>query len=98
MPGGDRKGPRGGGPKTGRGLGYCAESDQPGYAASRPFQRLGLGFRRGRCGRSGGFGRGRGGRNRFSAGFRSGRGRDAYVGPREIQDQVIDPRDEQIED
>ncbi len=30
MPGGDRKGPMGEGPMTGRGLGFCAGNDTPG--------------------------------------------------------------------
>jgi hypothetical protein len=32
MPWGDGTGPFGGGPRTGRGLGYCAGYDRPGYA------------------------------------------------------------------
>lgn len=32
MPGGDRTGPLGYGPRTGRGAGYCAGYDAPGYA------------------------------------------------------------------
>lgn len=56
MPGFDGTGPAGQGPMTGRGMGYCGPSGNPGYA--RP---LGLGFRRGWGGR----GRGRGFRNRF---------------------------------
>ncbi|HQE93657.1 MAG TPA: DUF5320 domain-containing protein [Anaerolineae bacterium] len=39
MPGGDRTGPQGLGPRTGRGLGDCEPLDQP---------RLGFGFGRGR--------------------------------------------------
>ncbi len=39
MPGGDRTGPQGMGPRTGRGLGDCGVADQP---------RLGLGFGVGR--------------------------------------------------
>ena len=39
MPGGDRTGPQGQGPRTGRGLGDCAPTDQP---------RLGFGFGFGR--------------------------------------------------
>lgn len=34
MPRGDKTGPNGEGPKTGRGLGYCAGSDTPGYTKS----------------------------------------------------------------
>lgn len=34
MPGGDRTGPEGAGPRTGRGFGYCSGSDTPGWAQS----------------------------------------------------------------
>jgi len=51
MPGGDRTGPLGMGPMTGRGVGYCAGYPVPGYA--NPFIRRGMGMARGR-----GFGRG----------------------------------------
>jgi len=47
MPWGDRTGPRGAGPMTGRAMGYCAGYPAPGYANP------GFGFGRGR-----GFGRG----------------------------------------
>ena len=47
MPLGDRTGPRGLGPRTGRGLGYCSGSPVPGYMNSWG-------------GRGGGFGRGGG--------------------------------------
>ncbi len=56
MPGGDRTGPRGLGARTGRGLGYCAGYDAPGYA-------YGPGYGYGRGGGRGmawGYGRGRG--------------------------------------
>jgi len=86
MPSGDRTGPQGGGPKTGRGLGYCADHDQPGYAAPQSAQGLGLGFRWG--GR--GFGRGRGKRNRSKVGFWPGRSRGGYAVSRGTQDQDID--------
>jgi len=36
MPGGDRTGPLGLGPRTGRGFGYCAGYAQPGYANPWP--------------------------------------------------------------
>jgi hypothetical protein len=52
MPGGDRTGPMGSGPMTGRGAGFCSGTGQPGYAS----QGVGGGFRGGR---------GRGRRNRF---------------------------------
>jgi hypothetical protein len=59
MPGGDKTGPAGSGPKTGRGFGYCADNDQPGYT-----QGFGQGFRGGGRGRGFGRGHGRGWRNR----------------------------------
>lgn len=51
MPKGDRTGPDGMGPMTGRQMGYCAGFDAPGYANAG----FGRGFGRGR-----GLGRGRG--------------------------------------
>ena len=55
MPGGDRTGPMGAGPRTGRGMGYCSGYNLPGY--TNP----GSGFRSGfGCG-------GRGWPNRFYA-------------------------------
>lgn len=77
MPGGDRTGPRGFGPMTGRGAGYCAGYSVPGYANPIP-GRGGFGFGRGFGRGRGWFGRGfgRGWRNRFyGAGF------PAYIGP-----------------
>jgi len=65
MPGGDRSGPLGYGPRTGRAAGYCAGYDVPGYANP-------IGFRGG-FGRGGGWGGGawgrggRGWRNRYWA-------------------------------
>jgi hypothetical protein len=56
MPGGDRTGPGGLGARTGRGLGYCAGFDDPGYAYGPGF---GYGRGRGR-GMTYGPGRGRG--------------------------------------
>jgi hypothetical protein len=81
MPGGDRTGPRGEGSQTGRGLGNCADSDQPGYATAQPVRGLGQGFRWGGRGR----GCGRGWRN---ADFWPGRGRGANVvsGGTQVQD------------
>ena len=52
MPGGDRTGPFGEGPMTGRGAGYCSGYNAPGYGTPR------WGFGRGR---------GRGWRNQFYA-------------------------------
>jgi hypothetical protein len=48
MPAGDRTGPDGQGPMTGRRQGYCAGYDAPGYAAPMPGRGFGLGGGRGR--------------------------------------------------
>ncbi|MFH0759595.1 MAG: DUF5320 domain-containing protein [Bacteroidota bacterium] len=66
MPGGDRTGPSGEGPITGRGLGYCRGNDDPGISSSpwNPGRGFGRGFQRGP-----GFGRGRGRGFRFRGGF-----------------------------
>lgn len=63
MPGGDRTGPRGMGPMTGRGAGYCGGYGVPGYMNPMP----GFGFGRGGFFGRGGRGGGRGWRNRFYA-------------------------------
>lgn len=57
MPGGDRTGPAGLGPMTGRAAGYCAGYPVPGYMNPTVG---GRGFGRGRGGWGRGFGRGRG--------------------------------------
>jgi len=70
MPGGDRTGPGGLGPRTGRSLGYCAGYSTPGYTR-------GVGW-------GGGWGRGRGGGRGFGRGFGRGWGygyRDPYYVP-----------------
>ncbi len=67
MPRGDRRGPGGMGPMTGRGLGYCNGFDAPGFTADEP-PRGGAGYGRGYGGR------GRGGMG-FGPGFGYGRGR-----------------------
>jgi len=62
MPGGDRTGPAGLGPMTGRGAGFCAGYPSPGYTNPLPG--------RGSYGHGRGFGAGRGGRgfrNRYYA-------------------------------
>jgi hypothetical protein len=48
MPRGDRTGPMGMGPMTGRGQGYCSGSGAPGYAAPGPGRGFGMGGGRGR--------------------------------------------------
>ncbi|HXL02849.1 MAG TPA: DUF5320 domain-containing protein, partial [Candidatus Atribacteria bacterium] len=65
MPGGDRTGPWGLGPMTGRAAGYCAGYSVPGYMNPIPGRGWGAGFGRG-WGR-GYFGRGRGWRNWYRA-------------------------------
>lgn len=55
MPGGDRTGPLGQGPMTGRAAGYCAGYPVPGYMNPVPGRGRGYGF-----GRRQGRGRGRG--------------------------------------
>jgi len=58
MPGGDRTGPLGMGPMTGRGMGYCAGYGMPGY--SWPGYGAGRGGIPWGCGRGRVFGGGRG--------------------------------------
>lgn len=57
MPGGDRTGPAGLGPMTGRGAGYCAGYPVPAYMNPVPGRGRGYGFGRG-WGRGHGWGRG----------------------------------------
>jgi len=66
MPAGDGTGPRGMGPMTGRGAGYCVGYDVPGYANPVPGRGFGMGWGRGRAW-GGGWGRGRGWRNQYYA-------------------------------
>ena len=62
---GDRRGPEGRGPMTGRGAGYCAGNSVPGYMERAPRGGMGRGCRgTGKGGRTMGMGRGFGqGRN-----------------------------------
>jgi hypothetical protein len=95
MPGGDRAGPRGFGPRTGRGAGYCAGYDAPGCGIPGPGignRAYGYGRRYGResGGRwSGGWGRGAGWgwRRRFYATGQPGWGWEGY-GPATPQDEI----------
>jgi hypothetical protein len=73
MPGGDKTGPLGLGPMSGRAAGYCAGYEVPGFA--NPVLGRGFGGRQ-RCGR-GGHGR----RNRFYAGGMTGWQRSALGQP-----------------
>ena len=68
MPNGDRTGPEGKGPKTGRGLGYCAGNKQAGRNSDAPRQGQGRGLRNG-SGRRLGNGLGRGQRKGFGRRF-----------------------------
>lgn len=56
MPRGDRTGPAGQGPRTGRSMGYCSGYATPGYMNAGPG--MGLGMGRGMGGGRGGGGRG----------------------------------------
>lgn len=78
MPGGDRTGPRGMGPMTGRGLGYCSGSGAPGYANAMPGRGMGWG---GGGGWGGGWGRGNRWRNRYYATGLPGWARAGYAPP-----------------
>ncbi len=71
MPRGDRTGPWGTGPMTGRGAGWCAGYDRPGYANPLPRLGLGLGYRGG----------GRGWRHMYYATGLPGWARAGFVPP-----------------
>ena len=66
MPRGDRTGPRGIGPMTGRRLSFCVGSDRPGFDTEP--RNLGIGFGHG-------FGRGNGWRGQMGYGQRHAYGR-----------------------
>lgn len=69
MPAGDRTGPWGMGPRTGRGFGYCSGFQAPGFMYPGPGLGYGRGFGFGRgFGRGMGFGRGRGFRRAWFGG------------------------------
>ncbi len=70
MPRGDGTGPAGMGPMTGRGAGYCAGFDRPGYANPIPWRGLGA---------WGGRGGGRGWRNCYYATGLPGWARAGYA-------------------
>ena len=73
MPGGDRTGPMGAGPRTGRAAGFCAGYDMPGYM--NQYGWCGGGWGRGReGGRGGGRGRGWGRTRGRGMGWRGGWG------------------------
>ena len=84
MPGGDRTGPWGAGPMTGRASGFCAGYDVPGYM--NPAFGRGVGGGRGRgYGRGFGMGGGRGWRHQYYATGLPGWGRGyAYPYPHPV--------------
>lgn len=80
MPGGDRRGPRGFGPMTGRRAGYCAGFNGPGF--TNPiggWQRFGYGFRGG----------GRGWRTLYHATGMPGWQRAGMIPPAQPEDPEI---------
>jgi hypothetical protein len=82
MPRGDRTGPTGLGPMTGRRAGFCAGFGMPGYTNPVPGRGFGMGFGRGRGAWSRGFGGGgRGWRNMFYASSQPGWMRFGAVTP-----------------
>lgn len=89
MPRGDRTGPMGAGPRSGRSAGFCSGFDRPGYAnAEIPGgARMGMAFRqRGWSGGSAAGGRGR--RHRYFATGGPGR---MYLGAYPAPAQPFDP-------
>lgn len=70
MPRGDRTGPEGFGPRSGRALGYCSGSNTPGFYRGYPGRGMGYGRGMGRGYARTGYGRGFG---LFRRGFWSGR-------------------------
>ncbi len=77
MPRGDKTGPWGAGPMTGRAAGYCAGYNIPGFANS---------------GRGYGRGFGRGWRHGFGRGWNRGFGRGWYAYPQPAIVQPTDPQ------
>ncbi|MCK5839443.1 MAG: DUF5320 domain-containing protein [Bacteroidales bacterium] len=80
MPRGDRSGPSGEGPKTGKGMGYCTENEHPGYMNT--FSNRGRGFGRGFQGGQG-YGRGAG------FGFRHGYGNSYQGGVPDVSEKTL---------
>ncbi len=80
MPGGDGTGPAGMGSMTGRGAGYCAGYQAPGFMSPIPGRGFGRGWGRGMGrGRGMGWGRGRGWAG-FGMGYPAGGGVSPYAG------------------
>jgi hypothetical protein len=80
MPRGDRSGPSGEGPKTGRGMGYCTGNEHPGYMNT--FSNRGRGYGRGF---HGGFGYGQG----AGFGFRYGSGNYYQGGVADVSEKTL---------
>lgn len=74
MPRGDRTGPMGMGPMTGRGAGYCAGYDVPGYMNPVPGRGFGMGW-------GSGWGRGHRWRHWYRATGQPGWARFGFVPP-----------------
>jgi len=87
MPRGDRTGPMGMGPMTGRGMGYCAGYPTPGYMNPGPGYGFGMGWGRG--------GGGRGWRHMYYATGIPGWGRFGYAGPGAVPPPFGAPTTEQ---
>ncbi len=97
MPRGDKTGPNGGGPRSGRQMGFCAGNNAPGFANG------GGGWGRGRAwgfgpgrgfGAGNGFGRGRGsgfgGWQAYSEGKNSNNNQNLMEELKQLQEQVAD--------
>lgn len=92
MPGQDRRGPMGQGPRTGRGMGLCNTNNQTAFGYGRGFG-SGRGFGGGSFGRGfGGRGRGMGFMNRFGNFF--GLGRQVVSEQQDLQSYVSDLEEE----
>lgn len=89
MPWGDRRGPLGYGPRTGRGLGYCSGNSVPGYMAGGRGLGLGRGF---------GFGRGYGYGFRGAVGGFGGYYYGPYAPSAEDERQYIENRKRWLEE
>jgi hypothetical protein len=104
MPRGDRTGPLGDGPRTGRGAGYCGGFETPGFMNPHAgFGRgggygRGMGYGRGRgYGRGMGFGPGRGFGPGFAFGPWSGSGTGEAAGPVQPVQERAGARETEIE-
>ena len=87
MPRGDRTGPRGEGPMTGRRLGFCAGNDRPGFEYDQG--NFGRGYGRG-------FGRSYGWRGGSGYGFRHGYGRFADEAVQNVSRKTLLENDARI--